>query len=90
MKPIRILMYVVLFAIFFASCNTKTTTPTKKHPTKKYIVKAENAEKLSARIECDSVTMITQTEIIIWIDGREMKMIAPSFKIYDNPYFTQQ
>ena len=78
-------LYTVLCAVFLTSCSEPKT----KNPTKKYIVQTthDNNWTTSARIECDSVTMVSQNEAVLWVDGREMKMIAPMFKIFNNPYF---
>lgn len=78
--------YTLLCTVFLTSCSE----PKMNNPTKKYIVQTMYYNNLntSARIECDSVTMVSQNEVVLWIDGREMKMIAPMFKIYNNPYFS--
>jgi len=81
----RYALYTLLCTVFLTSCNEPKT----QKPTKKYIVQTthDNNWTTSARIECDSVTMISQNEVVLWVDGRKMKMIAPMFKIFNNPYF---
>ena len=37
----------------------------------------------SGKIECDSFTMVSDTEVVLWINGQEVKMFAPMFKFYD-------
>ena len=77
--------YMVLCAVFLISCSEPKTN----YPTKKYIVQTthDNNWTTSARIECDSVTMVSQKEAVLWVDGKELKMFAPMFKIFNNPYF---
>lgn len=79
------LYITTLFAVFLTSCSESKT----QKPTKKYIVQTthDNNWTTSGRIECDSVTMISQNEVVLWVDGREMKMIAPMFKIFNNPNY---
>lgn len=82
---IRYTLYTVLCTVFLTSCSEPKTY----YPTKKYIVQTthDNNWTTSARIECDSVTMVSQKEAVLWVDGKELKMFAPMFKIHNNPYF---
>lgn len=84
-KPTTYFYTVLCAVLLISSCSEPKTN----YPTKKYIVQTthDNNWTTSARIECDSVTMLSQKEAVLWIDGREMKMIAPMFKIFNNPYF---
>lgn len=87
MNTIKILtryaIYTVLCAVFLTSCNESKT----QKPSKKYIVQTthDNNWTTSARIECDSVSMVSHNEVVLWVNGREMKMFAPMFKIFNNP-----
>ena len=56
-------------------------------PTKKYFVYATSDYSSSSPIECDSFTMVSQTHIIIYVDGIKSDIYDSNIKIQSNQYY---
>lgn len=79
---------ILILSLILLSCSETE----KNIPNKQYVVQTthDNNWTTSGRIFCDSVNMIDAKNVVLWIDGREMKMSAPMFKIFNNPYYTSK
>lgn len=75
--------YVLLCAVF-SSCENEPK------PKRAYLIAKtdDNNWTTSARIECDSVNMISEKHAIYWVDGSQFNLYAKSYiKIATNPYY---
>lgn len=73
-----------LLCAVFSACNIEPM------PKRAFIIGKTDDDNwtTSARIECDSVDMISQTHAKYWIDGRSYNLFAKSYiKISSNPYY---
>jgi hypothetical protein len=76
----------LLLCIIFSSCETEP----KPKPKRAFIITKtdDNNWTTSARIECDSVDMVSSTHAIYWIDGNKFNLHAKSsIKLFSNPYY---
>lgn len=74
----NILVAVVVLGLF--SCDRSET-----HKRSYILTKSDdNGWSMGARIMCDSVTMVSETEAIYWVDGIESKLIGKRINIYSN------
>ena len=74
----------LLLCAVFSSCETEP-----KFKRAFIITKTDdNNWTTSARIECDSVDMVSNTHAIYWIDGKAFNLHAKSSKkLFSNPYY---
>ena len=79
----------LLLCAVFSSCETEPKETEPKFKRAYVITKTDdNNWTTSARIECDSVDMISNTHAIYWIDGKSFNLHAKSFiKLFSNPYY---
>lgn len=74
---------LLLCAVFF-SCDSEPK------PKRAYIIAKtdDNNWTTSAKIECDSVNMISTQHAVYWVDGSSFNLYAISYiKITSNPYY---
>ena len=74
----------LLLCAVFSSCENEPK------PKKAYIIikTDDNNWTTSARIECDSVDMISNTHAIYWVNGSKFNLHAKSsIKLFSNPYY---
>lgn len=79
-KKLSVRFVIILFLVF--GCEPK--------PQRAYIITKtdDNNWTTSAKIECDSVNMITEKHAIYWVDGRKFNLYAKSYiKVFSNPYY---
>jgi len=72
----------LLLCAVFSSCEPK--------PKRAFIITKtdDNNWTTSARIECDSVEMVSLKHAIYWIDGSKFNLYAKSsIKLFSNPYY---
>jgi hypothetical protein len=75
---------IILIAIL-ASCG--------KESKRAYVIAKtdDNNWTTSARIECDSVDMVSEKHAIYWVDGSKFNLFAKSYiKIENNPNYKTQ
>lgn len=71
----------LLLCVVFSSCKTEPK------PKRAFIITKtdDNNWTTSARIECDSVDMVSNTHAIYWIDGKAFNLHAKSsIKVFSN------
>jgi hypothetical protein len=74
----------LLLCAVFSSCESEP------NPKRAYIITKtdDNNWSTSARIECDSVDMVSVKHAVYWVDGSKFNLYAESsIKLFSNPYY---
>jgi hypothetical protein len=74
----------LLLCAVFSSCNSEPK------PKRAYIIAKTDDDNwtTSAKIECDSVNMLSTQHAVYWVDGSRFNLYAKSYiKIASNPYY---
>ncbi len=74
----------LLLCAVFSSCDSEPK------PKRAYIIAKTDDDNwtTSAKIECDSVNMLSTQHAVYWVDGRSFNLYAKSYiKIASNPYY---
>jgi len=81
--------YILAFASLLL-CAVFSSCETEPKPKRAFIITKtdDNNWTISARIECDSVDMVSNTHAIYWVDGNKFNLHAKSsIKLFSNPYY---
>ena len=83
MKNLRTkLSYTLLVAVFLSSCDREPTY------TKRFVVSTSVDDNwTTSLIECDSVNMISQNHITVFVDGLKSDIYAGQIKVHSNPSY---
>lgn len=74
-------IYTLLIFIILQGCASDNTTTEKKYTV---YTSHDNNFTTSGKYYCDSIEFKSQTEAVLWIDGRQMKIYAPLIKCFVN------
>lgn len=80
---IRIVIVILAISFIAVSCNFNKV-PEKKFPYYVVITNGSGYDFNQSVVYCDSVSMISKTEAISWVNGSKMKIFADGIFIFSN------
>ena len=78
--------FIIIFItiLLFGCSNTNNCAPKKQYEFRANFTSGSGWERGFSYVDCDSVQMVSQSEVFVWVDGHKSRIIADKILIQTN------